>query len=77
MAERETVAVKCLKYQTDRAILMGIAFGAGIGALMDNVGFGISIGFVIGYGIGAAIDFATKHKSEDGNGNHKNGGDDS
>ena len=71
MAERETVAVKCLKYQTDRAILMGIAFGAGIGALMDNVGFGISIGIVIGYGIGVVIDFATKHKAEDGNGNHK------
>jgi len=44
---------------------------------MYDVGFGVSIGFVIGYGIGAIIDFATKHKSEDGNGNQKKDEDDS
>ncbi len=56
---------------------MGIVFGAAFGFAMGDVGNGVAIGIVLGAGIGAAIDFVTKHKSEDGNSNHKNEGKDS
>ena len=37
-------------------ISIGIAIGAGLGPLFDNIGIGIAVGIAIGSGIGASLE---------------------